>query len=190
MIFESRSDPRISRNPRDHLDAKIDQPRAHKLLPEGPVAVRIRVETCGRHKKFDSPHGTSTRARFRPFSIRGFREIRELAVWQNCTSPTRPNGFAVHRDGSRIGFRHPYRQKKYRGIRELSVCKPKSPLSNRQIREFREIGNGTKVDQPRRQNSILKPSPASMRICSEPLMRSEFVLGWFPVHPEVFRCIF
>ena len=75
MIFESRSDSRISRNPRDRLDAKIDQPRAHKLLPEGPVAVRIRVETCGRHKKFDSPRGTSTRARFRQFSIRGFREI-------------------------------------------------------------------------------------------------------------------
>ena len=93
MIFESRSDPRISRNPRDHLDTKIDQPRAHKLLPEGPGAVRIRVETCGRHKKFDSPHGTSTRARFRQFSIRGFREFSELAVWQNCTSPTRPIGF-------------------------------------------------------------------------------------------------
>ena len=58
------------------------------------MTVRIRVETSGQHQKFNSLHGTSICARLRQFSIRGFREIHELAVWQNCTSPTRPIGFS------------------------------------------------------------------------------------------------
>ena len=118
------------------------------------------------------------------FRFADFAKFSELAVWQNCTSPTRPNGFPVHHDGSRTGFRHPYRRGKYRGIRELSVCKPKSPLSNRQIREFREIGNGTKVDQPRRQNSLVsvhncQKSKEEIRTSSAKLTRMKnIIFSW------------